>query len=208
MTGAAGAAGAAGVAGSQGAKGDTGPAGLAGVNGSDAIPYVQYAKLAFNVKNQATLSTKVEVGSSYQMTITVQAKASNLLQTAQLKLLVSLAAKSGGTLTQILSIPSTGINAKGEIVQTTQITGVFTPSAAAESVSVSAKDLDGRTVRSLSAVVQLVKIKLQVVSQSETAPSLKATPSKKATALKAAAAKAAALKAAAAKAAAKVTGKK
>jgi DNA-binding protein HU-beta len=132
------------------------------------------------------------------VTFTVQAKAQNLSQTSQLQVAVGLKPSGAGKLTQVISIPTHGVNEKGEVVQTIQVTGLFTPATASESIAVSVTEAKKRALRSIVGVVQLVKVKLQVVSQT-TPPNLKTT---KATATKATATKATAAKAAAAKAAA------
>jgi hypothetical protein len=129
------------------------------------------------------------------VTFTVQAKAQNLSQTSQLQVAVGLKPSGAGKLTQVISIPTRGVNEKGEVVQTLQVTGLFTPADASESIDVSVTEVKERALRSIVGVVQLVKVKLQVVAQT-TPPNLKTT---KAAATKAAAAKAAAAKAAAAK---------
>jgi hypothetical protein len=66
-----------------------------------------------------------------------------------------------------MSVPSHGVNSKGEIVQTTQVTGLFTPAVGSEGVSIVLKEVNGKAIRSLVGVAQLVKVKLQLVNQAD-----------------------------------------
>jgi hypothetical protein len=168
------------------------------VSGTDAVQQIQIANLKFSANQKSTLSTRVELGASYLLTLTVQGRAASLSQTAQLKIVASISAKSGGALQQITSIPGYGVNDKGEIIQTVIVTALFTPAISSEALSISIKERDKRTIKSLVGVAQLVKVKLEYVDQKD--PSV--ISAAKAAAAKAAAAKAAAAKAAAAKAAA------
>jgi hypothetical protein len=101
------------------------------------------------------------------VTLTIQGRAASLSQTAQLRIAIALSAKSGGTFTQVMSVPSHGVNSKGEIVQTTQVTGLFTPAVGSERVKIALREVNGKKIRSLVGVAQLVKVKLQVVNQAD-----------------------------------------
>jgi hypothetical protein len=66
-----------------------------------------------------------------------------------------------------MSVPSHGVNSKGEIVQTTQVTGLFTPAVDSEGVSIALREVNGKQIRALVGVAQLVKVNLQLVNQSD-----------------------------------------
>jgi hypothetical protein len=174
------------------------------VAGQDAIPSVQISGLIFKSDNTSVIKTKVEEGKSYLVNLTLQAKAKNLNESSQLLLIANLKSAAAGSLSQLILIPSHGVNQRGEIVQTVQLTGLFQPSVDAESLSLSVTEKLKRAISGLSGVIQLTKINAQVLDQASLNPAVKAlaakAPAAKAPAAKAPAAKAPAAKAPAAKA--------
>ena len=110
---------------------------------------------------------------------------------------------AGGSITQVILVPAHGVNSKGEVVQTTQLFGLFQPKVNNESLNVAVVEKNGKKLYALSGVVELTKAKVQVIGSTPTQGNVTVSQSAaKAAAAKAAAAKAAAAKAAAAKAAA------
>jgi hypothetical protein len=156
--------------------------------------------LIFKSDNTSVIKTKVEEGKSYLVNLTLQAKAKNLNESSQLLLIANLKSAAAGSLSQLILIPSLGVNQLGEIVQTVQLTGLFQPSRDAESLTLSVTEKMKKKILGLTGVIQLTKVNAQVLDQSASNPSLKKTPAAKAPAAKAPAAKAPAAKAPAAKA--------
>jgi hypothetical protein len=156
--------------------------------------------LIFKSDNTSVIKTKVEEGKSYLVNLTLQAKAKNLNESSQLLLIANLKSAAAGSLSQLILIPSYGVNQLGEIVQTVQLTGLFQPSTDAESLTLSVTEKMKRKILGLTGVIQLTKVNAQVLDQSALNPSLKMAPAAKAPAAKAPAAKAPAAKAPAAKA--------
>jgi topoisomerase IA-like protein len=110
---------------------------------------------------------------------------------------------AGGSITQVVLLPAHGVNSKGEVVQTTQLFGLFQPKADNENLNVVVVEKNGKKLYALSGVIELTKAKVQVIGSTPTQGNVTVSQSAaKAAAAKAAAAKAAAAKAAAAKAAA------
>jgi hypothetical protein len=137
--------------------------------------------------------------------ISIQAKAANLSQTAQLLMQMSAQAIAGGTITQVIVVPTMGVNSKGEVVETTQLTGIFQAQSDNESLKLSVSELTGKKIFGLSGVIELVKARVQIIGATPGSDLINTTnvePKLSPAAVKAAAAKAAAAKAAAAKAAA------
>jgi hypothetical protein len=138
------------------------------------------------------------------VSITVQAKAANLTQTAQLLLKLVAITSSGGSLTQVVVVPSIGVNSKGEIVETTKLVGIFQPKVDKENLSISITEKNGRKMLGLIGIIELTKVKLHIIGSATQTSNLVISPTidPKAVAAKAVAAKAVAAKAAAAKTAA------
>ena len=132
--------------------------------------------------------------------LTLQAKAKNLNESAQLLLIANLKAASNGSLTQLILVPSHGVNQLGEIVQTIQLTGLFQPSSDAEALSLSVTEKMKRTILGLTGVIQLTKVNAQILDQASMNPNATKAPATKAPATKAPATKAPATKAPATKA--------
>ena len=162
--------------------------------GQDAIPSVQISGLIFKSDNTSVIKTKVEEGKSYLVNLTLQAKAKNLNESSQLLLIANLKSAAAGSLSQLILIPSHGVNQLGEIVQTVQLTGLFQPSRDAESLTLSVTEKMKKKILGLIGVIQLTKVNAQVLDQSALNPSLKKAPAAKAPAAKAPAAKAPAAK--------------
>jgi hypothetical protein len=223
--GAPGAPGAPGSPGSPGAKGDTGPTGLqglpgvkgdtgatgsqgatgatgaTGMTGSDAIPDIEIGGIPFNSTNSGIFTTKVAQGNAYMIQIVVQARPANLNEATQLLMQVIAKPTSGGSLSQFVSILSHGMNEKGQVVQTTEVTALYRPGSDNESLNIQVLEKNKKKLLGLSGVIELTKAKVQVVGGPISTPNLtlvKAAPAKAAPA-KAAPAKAAPAKAAPAK---------
>jgi hypothetical protein len=133
----------------------------------DAIPSVQISGLIFNSNNTTVIGTKVEKGKSYLVNLTLQAKAKNLTASSQLLLVTSLKAVSASSLSQIIAIPSFGVNQLGEIVQTVQITGLFQPSKDSETLNLAVTEKTKRAISGLTGVIQLTKVNAQVLDQAQ-----------------------------------------
>ena len=115
--------------------------------------------------NVAAIQTKVLSGSAYLVSLTVQAKAVNLSQASQLWLLGTLRTQAGGgPLTKVMVIPSYGVNEKGQIIQTIQLSAVYTPSTDNEKLTISVTEKSGKKIGSLVGTIQLTKIQLQGLS--------------------------------------------
>jgi hypothetical protein len=111
--------------------------------------------------------------------LTLSAKATNLNASSQLLIMANLRAASSGSLTQVMAIPSHGVNQLGEVVQTLQLSGLFQPSNDSESLLLSVTEKMKRAITGLSAVIQLTKINAQVVDQAkQNSVALKSTAAK------------------------------
>jgi hypothetical protein len=141
--------------------------------------------VTFNAKNLAQIPTKVESGKSYLLNLTVQARAKNLSESAQLLIIPELKGVNSGLLSQLLVLPSHGVNEKGEIVQTIQITGLFQPKVDSETLTLTVTEKLRRNLSGLIGVVQLTKVNVQVLNTPKATSNLMVTPVVKAPTTKA-----------------------
>jgi hypothetical protein len=149
LPGTAGATGATGSAGSSGATGATG-IGLPGAPGSDAIPSLQNAPLFFNAKNEASVTTVSVSGKTYLISFTVQTRAANIKDASKLALNTALSSTISSTkFTQIVVVPSTGLNSRGQVVQTLQVSGLYLPGSDNEKIKVVLTEANAKKVTSI-----------------------------------------------------------
>jgi hypothetical protein len=163
--GAPGANGAAGAAGTAGAAGATGATGAAGTNGSDAIPSLQKAPLLFSSKNEASVTTTAVAGKAYEVSFTVQTRAANIADASKLALNAALSATNANSkFAQLVIVPSTGLNSRGQVVQTLQVTGLYLPGSDNEKIKVSLTEAKAKPV---SGIVGNMTLTLVNVTQLE-----------------------------------------
>jgi hypothetical protein len=124
---------------------------------------VQIGGIAFDKKGISAVTTKVRAGSAYKIQITIQARAANLNATSRLLIRLITKASSGGTLSQVVSVPGYGVNSKGQIIQTTQLVGIFTPKVDSEVLNVSVSELRKKKLKGLTGIIELTKVKLQLI---------------------------------------------
>jgi hypothetical protein len=118
--------------------------------------------------NVSTINTKVVPGSSYLISATIQAKAVNISQTAQLALRASLKAQTGGgKLTQLMITPTRGLDRNGKIIQTLQISALYTPAIVDEKLSLSVTEKTKKKMQPLMGSIQLTKVNVQTISSNE-----------------------------------------
>jgi hypothetical protein len=94
------------------------------------------------------------------LSVIVSAKAANLNQSSQLWL--KLISKTGASskITNVIIVPSHGVNDKGETVQTLELTGVFTAGIDNEVLRFEVQDKSGKKIRALTGIIQLTKSQL------------------------------------------------
>jgi hypothetical protein len=150
------------------------------------------------------ISTSVSSGNYYMIKMTIQARALNASDNGRLSLSSTLKLSSAESkLQQMIIVPTQGVNSRGQIVQTLQVTGVLYAGIDFEKIDLALKDSNGKKLTSTTGVIELTKIKYQpVTSEAESNLVASKAAASKAAASKAAASKAAASKAAASKAAA------
>ncbi|CAB4775092.1 unannotated protein [freshwater metagenome] len=145
------------------------------------------------------MKTGVLKDNYYLVHVTIQARAAKLSEAAALWLSAKMASTvPGSKFSNIIVLPSHGINDKGQIIQTLQVSGLFRAGEDAADLGVTLSEKSGKKLTSLTGVIELTKINYIPIMDSP-ATNLVVT---KAAATKAAATKAAATKAAATKAAA------
>jgi hypothetical protein len=103
---------------------------------------------------------------TYMLSVVVSAKAANLNQASQLWL--KLISKTGGSskITNVIIVPSHGVNDKGETVQTLELTGVFTAGIDNEVLKFEVQDKSGKKIMALTGIVELTKIQLTPLTDS------------------------------------------
>jgi UDP-N-acetylmuramyl tripeptide synthase len=110
----------------------------------------------------------VKAGSTYLIQLSIQAKAANLNDTSQLLMQLTAKGLAGGSITQVVLVPAHGVNSKGEVVQTTQLFGLFQPKADNENLNVVVVEKNGKKLYALSGVVELTKAKVQIIGSTPT----------------------------------------
>jgi hypothetical protein len=120
--------------------------------------------IVFGKKGNSEGITKVLAGSAYKVQITVHARAANMKDSSRLFIQVLTKAGSGGKLSQVVSSLGYGINSKGQIIQTSQLVGIFTPVVDSEALKISVSELRKKKLSSLTGVIELTKVKLQLLA--------------------------------------------
>ena len=107
-------------------------------------------------------------GSSYLISATIQAKAVSISQTSQLALKASLKPQTGGgKLSQILVIPTRGLDANGKIVQTLQISALYKPAIENEKLSLSVTEKSKKKMQPLKGIIQITKVNVEDITSNK-----------------------------------------
>jgi hypothetical protein len=113
------------------------------------------------------ISTRVKAGEAYLVGLVVQARAKNVADATKLALRAVLNAETtNGKITQVMVIPTSGTNGNGQIVQTLQISALFTPSKDNETIKLTISERTSKLIVGLVGNIQLTKIKLQPLETS------------------------------------------
>jgi hypothetical protein len=132
--------------------------------------------------------------------MTLQARALNAADNGKLALSSTFKLSNvESKLQQMIIVPTQGLNSRGQIVQTLQVSGVLYAGVDFETIDLALNERASKRLTGTTGVIELTKINYQPVDSD---PDSNLTASTKAAATKAAATKAAAAKAAATKAAA------
>jgi hypothetical protein len=101
----------------------------------------------FNAKNEATVTTNSVSGKSYLINFTVQSRAANIADSSKLALNAALSTTVSGTkFAQLVIVPSTGLNSRGQVVQTLQVSGLYLPDSSNEKIKVSLTEANSKKV--------------------------------------------------------------
>jgi hypothetical protein len=86
-------------------------------------------------------------GKSYLINFTVQSRAANIADSSKLALNAALSTTVSGTkFAQLVIIPSTGLNSRGQVVQTLQVSGLYLPDSSNEKIKVSLTEANSKKV--------------------------------------------------------------